>query len=140
VLRLHGAAPGLYMFPFPSSMKEMGSPEMLERYRRGPVGFLTVLPSGPPRIGRSLLQWFGFSVLVGLFVAYAAHLALRKDAGPDAVFRLTATVALAGYAFGVVSEGIWKGLRWGTVAKFVVDGVLYALATAAVFVWLWPAP
>ena len=33
----------------------------------------------------------------------------------------------------------WKGVSWGITFKFVIDGLLYGLATGAVFAWLWPA-
>ncbi len=55
---------GVYMFPRAESMKEMGSEEMLEKFERGPVGFLTVMQSGPPAMGPRLVQWFLYSVLV----------------------------------------------------------------------------
>ena len=36
--------PGAYRFPF-ASMKEMSSPEVIEKYNQGPVGLLTVVPN-----------------------------------------------------------------------------------------------
>ena len=60
---LAGVPPGDYVFPCPGSMKEMGSPEMLERYKKGPVGFLHVLPATPPQMGKALLQWFIYCIV-----------------------------------------------------------------------------
>jgi|GEM_PF-2485743 len=34
--------------------------------------------------------------------------------------------------------GIWMGKLWGTVAKDVVDGFIYASICALSFMWLWP--
>ena len=34
---------------------------------------------------------------------------------------------------------IWKGLRWSVTIKFVIDGIIYGLVTAATFAWMWPA-
>ena len=45
----------------------MGSPEMLEKYGQGPVGLVTVLPSGPPAMGKALGLWFAFWTMIVLF-------------------------------------------------------------------------
>jgi len=137
-LRGAGVAPGDSMFPCPSSVKAMGSPEMLERYRRGPVGFMTVLPSGPPAMGRSLLQWFLFSLLVSVLVAYVGSLALPPGAAYLAVMRITATVAILTYGVSHVPDSIWKGHGWASTFKFLFDGVVYGLVTGGTFGWLWP--
>ena len=55
------------------------------------------------------------------------------------VFRIAGTVAILGYAFSNVTDSIWKSISWGTTCKFVVDGIVYGLVTAATFAWLWPA-
>jgi hypothetical protein len=139
-LRSARVQPGQYAFPRCGSMKDMQSPEMIAKYEQGPNGWLTVLPAGIPRIGRSLLLWFLYSLLVGVIVAYVASMSLSKGEEWTAVFRLTSTVALAGYAIGVLNDTIWKAQRWGVTLRFVFDGVLYALATGAIFASLWPAP
>ena len=41
-----------YFFPY-CSFKEMKSPSVIEKFKRGPVGLLTVLPSGPPAMGKT---------------------------------------------------------------------------------------
>ncbi len=43
-MRANGVEPGAYMFPCAGSMKEMGTPEMVEKLKKGPVGWLTVTP------------------------------------------------------------------------------------------------
>ncbi len=50
-MRKEGVSPGNYAFPCPGSMKDMGSPEMLEKYKQGQVAFMNVLPSRPPAMG-----------------------------------------------------------------------------------------
>lgn len=134
-MRNHGVNPGQYMFPGCSSMKEMGEPGMLEKFQQGPVGFMTVLPSGPPNIGKNLIQWFLYSLLIGVFTAYVLSFALKADAAYMDVFRLAGTVAFMGYGVGAILDSIWKGVRWGTTLKFLVDGLLYSLVTAGVFAW-----
>src|SRR6184192_2631278 len=45
-----------YFFPY-FSFKEMKSASVVEKMKRGPVGLLTVLPSGPPSMGKNMVQW-----------------------------------------------------------------------------------
>ena len=137
-MRANGVGPGAYMFPFPASMKEMSSPEMVEKIRKGPVGWLTVLPPGGFRIGISLLWWFVNCLIVSVLVAYVGWYGLGPGAGFRQVFRVTGTAAILGYAVGHLHESIWKGACWGTTAKFILDGVLYGLVTAATFGGFWP--
>jgi len=138
-LRAAGVKPGTYMFPGCTSTKDMADPATVARYEKGPVGFMTVRPNGVPGIGPSLLQWFALSLLIGLLAAYVGHHALSKGAPFGEVVRITGTVAIAGYALGAIQDSIWKGVPWGTTAKFVADGVVYGLATALTFAWMWPA-
>ena len=69
-LRNANATPGPnYFFPY-CSFEEMKSPAMIEKMKRGPVGFVTLLPPGPPAMGRNLVQWFIYCVVISLFAAY----------------------------------------------------------------------
>ena len=131
--------PGQYLFPCAASMKDMGSPDMIEKFKQGPVGVMIVRPTGMPMLGKALGQWFAFCILVGVFSGYLTGLAAAPGADGMRVFRISATVATLGYAFSSVSDSIWKGVSWGTTLRFVFDGVLYALVTGATFAWLWPA-
>lgn len=137
-MRGQGIEPGMYMLPHAGSMKDMGTPEMIEKYNRGPVAWLTVLPNGPIAMGKSLVQWFIYTAFIGFVVAYVATLALSGGAEYKVVFRLTGTVAILAYAFSAFPESIWKGQGWCVTLKFVFDGVVYGLVTAGTFGWLWP--
>ena len=137
-IRRAGPGPGQYVFPYCSSAKEMGTPEMKEKLTRGPVGILTVRPSGLPNMGAHLGTWFGFCVLVSLFVAYLAGRTLASGAEYLAVFRLVGTVAFMGYAFGDFVDSIWKSQPWSNTFRAAFDGLVYALVTAGTFGWLWP--
>jgi len=138
-MRAQKLAPGSYMFPCGSSMKDMGTPEMIAKLNQGPVGNMNVLPNGPWAMGKSLTQWFVLSLVVSACAAYLAGMVLPGGADLQLVFRITSTAALLGYGLSHVQDSIWKGVRWGISVKFVFDGVLYALATGGVFAWLWPA-
>ncbi|MBI5865371.1 MAG: hypothetical protein HZB38_12855 [Planctomycetes bacterium] len=137
-MRKNGIEPGAYMFPCAASMKDMGSPEMVEKLKKGPVGWLTVLPPGGLNIGRSLACWFVFCLIVGVLAAYVGWHTLGAGAAYRAVFRITGAAAVLGYAIGHLQDSIWKGAKWGTTAKFIFDGIVYALVTAGTFGWLWP--
>ena len=67
---VRGTPVGSYFFPHAASPKELSNPAMIEKFKTGPVGILTVLPSGPPTMTKNLAQWFAFCVVVGVFVAY----------------------------------------------------------------------
>jgi hypothetical protein len=138
-LRNSGVAPGQYMFPCPSSMQDMNTPAMQAKYAAGPVGMMIVREKGDLGMGKALLAWFGFCLVIGLFTAYLTGLAVRPGAGFAAVFRVSATVALLGHAFWSVNDSIWKGVSWSTTGKYMLDGLAYALVTGATFAWLWPA-
>ena len=131
--------PGNYGFPWCASPKEMGSPEMTEKYNRGPVGLLTVMPSGPPAMGKHLALWFVFCLVIGIFAAYLAGRLLAPGADYLTVFRVTGTVAFLGHGVGKLTDSIWMGVEWSSTLKHTFDGLVYALLTAGVFGWLWPA-
>ena len=126
--------PGQYMFPWAGSMQEWKSPEMQEKWKRGPLG--TLIVRRECTMGKPLMQWFVFCLVIGVFVGYLTGLA--KGPGAPEVFRVATTVAFLGHGFTSVCDSIWKGVNWSTTAKFVLDGVIYALTTGATFAWLWP--
>ena len=139
-MKANGVGPGCYMFPFACSMKEMGSPEMQDKLQNGPSGFMTIAPPGGFGIGKSLLGWFIYSLLIGVICAYIGWLALGADTTFLAAFRVIGACAVLGYAVGAVNDSLWKGAPWKNTAKFMFDGFVYALVTAGIFGWLWPIP
>src|SRR5947208_16476349 len=68
-LRPAGLAPGLYNFPY-SSHKDMNSPAMQEKFKQGPVGFLTLYPDGPVAMRKILGMWFGDCLIIVVVDAY----------------------------------------------------------------------
>jgi hypothetical protein len=136
-LRPAGLKRGLYVFPF-ATHKDMKSPALIEKYKQGPVGFLNILPNGPPAMPKFLIQWFVFCLLVGFFVAYLAAHTLATGTPYLTVFRVTGTAAFLAYGLGNLSNGIWKRQTWSATIKEVIDGLVYGLLTAGTFGWLWP--
>ncbi|MCA9000895.1 MAG: hypothetical protein KDB61_03160, partial [Planctomycetes bacterium] len=50
-IRSQKNAPGTYVFPFAKDMKEYGSDAMIEKFQRGPVGMITLRPTGSLNMG-----------------------------------------------------------------------------------------
>lgn len=137
VLRPLGLKRGLYIFPF-CAHQDMKSPAMQEKYKQGPVGMLTVFPSGTPVMGKFLGLWFVYCLIIAFFVAYLAAHTVKSGTPYLEVFRVVGTAGFLGYGLGYLSNGIWKGHPWGVVIKEVIDGLIYGLLTAGTFGWLWP--
>jgi len=137
VLRGAGLKPGLYHFPY-CSHKDMKSPAVMEKFKQGPVGMLTLFPSGPPAMPKFLGMWFAYCLVIGFFVAYLTGRTVAPGANYLAVFRVAGTAAFLAYGLGNLSNGIWKGQPWSVTLKEVIDGLVYALLTAGAFGWLWP--
>ncbi len=137
-MRAGGFSPGEYIFPHAEGHREMNEPEMIAKFESGPVGFMTIMPSGRWKMAPSLVQWFLFSLLVSVFVAYVTNLAVGPGADYRRVFRVAGAVAVLAYAVTHVPDSIWKGKPWRNTLMHVVDGVVYGLVTAGVFGWLWP--
>jgi hypothetical protein len=138
-IRKAGPGPGLYVFPYCTEMSQMKEPAFLKKYEEGPVGMLTLMRTGPPKLGKHLVQWFLFGFLVSFVVAYVARHTLLPGAGGMAVLRLTGTVAFVAYGFGYFLDSIWKGIPWSNSLRGMIDAAVYALVTGFVFRFLWPA-
>lgn len=135
---LASVPPGDYVMPYAATPAEMKAPEYLEKRNRGPIAVLTVLPAGPPSMGKNLAQWFVFSIIVSIFAAYIAGRALPPAADYLGVFRFTGATAFVGYGLGNLPNSIWYGRAWGATFRNLFDALVYALLTAGVFGWLWP--
>jgi hypothetical protein len=137
-LRPLAIPPGDYMVPRPASSQEMRSPEFAQKIREGPNLILTVLPTGPWRMGRNLAFWFLYTLVVGVFAAYLASRALPPGAPYLEVFRFAGCTAFVGYTLALWQMTIWYRRALGTTIRSTIDGLIYALLTAGVFGWLWP--
>jgi hypothetical protein len=136
-LRNASLHPGLYIFPY-ILPKEMKSPASIEKYKQGPVGRLTIIPSGAPVMPKYLVQWFLYCLIIGFFVAYLTGHTVAPGSNYLVVFRVAGTAAFLAYGLGHLSDAIWKGETWSASIKEVIDGLVYGLLTAGTFGWLWP--
>lgn len=136
-LRPLGLPPGDYAAPRPDSTAQMNTPEFKVRQERGPRVLLRVM--GPVRsMGRSLVLWFIYSIVVAVFAGYLAGATLAPGAPYLVVFRVTGTVAFAAYALALWQHWIWYSQSTSYTLKATGDSLLYALLTAGAFGWLWP--
>jgi hypothetical protein len=137
-LRPLNIPPGDYWAPRASSNAEMKSPEFTEKMKRGPVFMISVWPNQPVSMGQSLVLWFLYTIIVGIFAAYVAGRALPAGADYLAVFRFAGVTAFIGYSLALMQQSIWYRRPWGITIKVMIDGLIYSLLTAGVFGWLWP--
>ena len=137
-LRPFGIAAGDYMLPCPTSPSAAHTPEFIAKVKRGPSLLMTVFPPGPMSMGSSLVSWFLFCIVVGVFAGYLTSRALPAGAPYREVFRFAGTVAFVGYALALWEHTIWYKRAWTTTLKSNIDGLIYGLLTGGVFGWLWP--
>ena len=130
--------PGDYVIPYASSMKEMQSEEFQQKSKEGPRSMLTIIPNGPPTMGKELVQWFLLCVVISLTAGYLAGAAYGPGSRYLDVFQFSGTVAFAAYGLGQVQASVWANRKWSTTIKNVIDGLIYALLTGGIFGWLWP--
>ena len=138
-MREQDVAPGYYTIPYCTDMKELQNPEMMDKYTKGPVAFVTVVPKGPPTMGKLLGLWFVFCLVISVFAAYLAGRTLGPGAEYLAAFRIAGTTAFLGYAAAEPIASIWKGQPWSNTMRHVLDGLIYALLTGGIFGSMWPS-
>jgi hypothetical protein len=137
-LRPFRLAPGSYVMPRPSSMKDLGSPEFKEKHRLGPSAMLHVLPGGETGMGRQLLLWFLYSALVALMAGFIASRGVGPGAPFPGVLKFVGAIAFLGYAVGLWQESIWYSRSWVVTLKSTIDGAIYGALTGLAYAWLWP--
>jgi len=137
-LRPFNIPPGDYGVPCARSMAERGQSAFLDKMKAGPVAIMTVHPSGVPSMSTSLILWFIYTLVVGVFAGYIAGHAVRVGATYLEVFRFVGSTAFLGYSLALLQDSIWWKRNWGMTLKTMFDGLVYALLTAGVFGWLWP--
>jgi hypothetical protein len=137
-LRPLAIPPGDYLMPRAQSGAEMRSPEFIEKWKKGPVLMITVIPNASFSMAKPLTLWFIYSLVVSYFSAYIASRALGPGAPYLEVFRFAGATAFIGYALALWQMSIWYNRSWSMTIKSTFDGLIYALLTAGTFGWLWP--
>jgi hypothetical protein len=138
-LRGFDIPPGDYVVPHAGSSAAMKSPEYQEKLNKGPVLMMTVMPKGPFSMGASMVQWFVYCLIVGVFAAYVAGRALGPGENYLTVFRFAGATAFAGYGLALLQNSIWYRRNWGATLRSVFDALIYAGLTGGTLGWLWPS-
>lgn len=138
-LAQRNVASGEYMVPFAGCKSErMKDPAFLERMKTHPMAHVRVW-RGMPNMGRNMALTFVVMLIVSALVAYLTSQTVMFGADASRVFQISALVALMGYAFGGMPNGIWFGKSGRAFVLDFIDAIAYALITGAVFAWLWPS-
>jgi len=137
-LRPFNIPAGDYMFPACADQKTRETKEYKARLAKGPVAIMTVYPNGDFAMGKTLVQWFIYCVLVSVFVGYVTRMTLAPGAEYLQVSRVASVVAFMGYGLALMQDSIWYNRKWSTTLKMTFDSLLYALFTGGIFGWLWP--
>ena len=137
-LRPFNIAPGSYVMPRPSSMKDLGTPEFKEKHRLGPSAMLHVLPGGQTGMSQQLVGWFIYAFVVALMAGYVTSKGVGVGAPSTGVFKFVGAIAFMGYSVGLWQMSIWYRRSWVVTLKSTIDGVIYGALTGLAFAWLWP--
>ena len=130
--------PGDYRFPYGNTTAEMTTPEFEEKMKQGPVGVMSIRPSGEINMGKLMGQWFVYSLFIAVFAAYLTGRTRGVGAPYLEVFRVSGTVAFCCYSVAHWQNWIWWGKGTRFTLTHTLDGLIYALVTAGTFGWLWP--
>ncbi len=130
---------GDYCAPYAGSAAAMKDPAFVEKRTKGPTVLMTLTAGAPRSMSTSLGLWFLYCVLVSVFAAYIASRASAPGAEYLEVFRFVGTTAFVGYSLALLQNSIWYMKDSGATFRSMIDGLAYALLTAGVFGWLWPA-
>jgi hypothetical protein len=130
--------PGDYFLPHAGGMAAFKDPAFQEKWKKGPVATLTVMPSGVNFMGKQLAQWFVYAAVIALFSGYVASRTIPAGGDYLVVFRVVGTITFMAYTLGLWQMTIWYQRSVTTTLKSTFDGLIYACLTAGAFGWLWP--
>jgi hypothetical protein len=135
---LRGAPVGQYALPHAADNKAKQDEAWQAKYKEGPAAMIFVLSHGSLAMGKQMIHWFIYCIVISAFVAYVAGISLGPGTDYMTVFRVTSTTALLAHGGGAGINMIWFGHTGSKVAKDVLDAFIYGLITAGIFGWLWP--
>ena len=137
-LRPFQIPPGDYMMPRAGGMAEMKSEAFKAKWKQGPVAVITFMTTDHNFMGRTMVQWFVYILVVSTFAGYIARRAVGRGAPYLEVSRFSSTTAFACYGMALWQNSIWYRRKWSTTLKSNIDSLLYGFVTGGVMGWLWP--
>ena len=129
--------PGRYLFPCARTKEQMENESKKQLLANGPWGTINIWDKAP-NMGKNLGLTFSFYLVTSFFVAYLATISLDPGAGFGRVFQVTGTAAILAHCFAFMPNNIWFGTPKRAILFDVLDGVVYAMITAAIFGAMWP--
>jgi hypothetical protein len=127
---------GDYVVPRCDRMKDMKTPEFKAKTQRGPV-FIATFMSGEMAVGKSLVLWFVYLLVISYFAAYVgAHVGAFCAIAVHSR-RIIGITAFLSYGGALCQASIWYQRSWGTTVRSLIDSVICAAVTAGTFGWLW---
>jgi len=139
-IRRSGIKPGNYIFPDFRGREAMKSEKIQKALNEGPVGHLHVWKT-PLTMGDKMVATFIVYLVVSTLLAYLTRVALSPLPGPIPfmrVFQFATAAGILAYCFSFIPSAIWWGAYKRTIVANVIDGILYAAITGAIFAWRWP--
>lgn len=133
--------PGNYGYPFFGDRSSCNTPEAKKAMAEGPLGLLSNWRPGTG-MGKNMVLTFLVYLVIGVLIAYLAWNVFHRSSAVAPTFkdimRVTGTAGVLAYSFAFLPSGIWFQAKPRALLMCVIDGVVYGLATGAVFAWLWP--
>ena len=133
---LRGLPPGRYNIPYCRDQSELKDPDIQQKFKEGPLAYITIVQTGIPNMGPNMIMMFAFNVLVGIVCAYFVSRTAAPDAEYLAIFRISGAVAFVSYGMAFVQESVWFGRPWRATINTFLDALIYSLLTGGVFGWL----
>jgi len=130
--------PGDYVVPHAEDSKEMSSPEYIEKVKKGPALFMTVMENKIPNMGKSMALWFIYLIFVGILTAYITGNAVNPGEPYLRVFRFAGATSFIALTMALWQNTIWYKRSLRNTVLTSIDGFIYSLLIAGTFGWLWP--
>jgi hypothetical protein len=138
-LRAHNIPPGNYMLPAPEAGAGMKDETWKKRVNAGPNATIILRHAGFPNMGKLLGTWFLHLLVVSALCAFnVAHAAGPGPGNTHRIFHFVALPAFLAYSLALWQDQVWYGKSTATTIRNTIDGLIYALVTAGVFMWMWP--
>jgi hypothetical protein len=84
--------------------------------KAGPVGNMSILPSGDMNMGKLMGQWFVYSLVIAVIAAYVTGRTRAQGAPYLEVFRVSGAVTFCCYSVAHWQNWIW----WGKGTRFTL--------------------
>lgn len=136
-VRRIGIGPGNYLVPDFRTRAAMESETVKRAIEQGPIGHLSLWPT-PLSMGGKMLGTLLVYGAASIVIGYLASLTLPRGAEFGRVFQTVGVAGVLAYCFAFLPSGIWFGAYKRTLIFSIIDGVVYAAITGAIFAWRWP--